>query len=337
MGPRMGSVVLALAAVVALTTAYGNAQTDLLAAAKREGRVVVYGSLTTRGMIHNRIFEGRYGIPVEYWRAASTRVLDRVLSEVRAGRPLFDVVVTNSSPMMVMRLFGAFGSYRAAAYEALEATRPDPQSLVSPPFLFIPVGIVYNTRLIRPAEAPRDLLDLLDPKWRGKIVIPDPTLHTTTAHWLMELRRIVGGRWREFLEGLAGQVGAQVESFLPALHKVMSGEFPLGITYIRYVYQFGKEGAPLDYVRLSVFLADSLRIALGARAQNPNAGRLYIETLLSRAGLLALAQEGDFVALAGVYPPLRDAERLRITVMDDYGEAEMVRARSELERIFRRR
>ena len=332
-----GWVVLAWAAVVALSTPYAGAQADLAAAAKREGRVVVYGSLTTPGMIHNRIFEGRYGIPVDYWRAASTRILDRVLTEVRAGRPLFDVVVTNSSPMIVMRRFGAFRSYRAAAYETLQTTRPDPESLTSPPFLFIPIGIVYNTRLVRPAEAPRALWDLLEPRWRGQIAMADPAIHTTTAQWLMELRRVLGGRWREFLEGLARQVGTRVESFLPVAERVLRGEFPLGITYIRYVYHFGKEGAPLDYVRLNVFLADSLRIALGAAAQNQNAGKLYIETLLSRAGLLALAQEGDFVALAGVYPPLRDAERLRMMVMDDYGEAEMARARSELERVFDRR
>ncbi len=326
-----------LAVGLVLSAVRADAQADFVAAARREGRVVVYGSLTTPGMIHNRIFEGRYGIPVEYWRAASTRILDRVLSELRAGRPLFDVVVTNSSPMMVMRKSGAFQPYRAPAYAALQAPRHDPQWLVSPPFLFIPIGIVYNTRLVRPADAPRSLQDLLDPRWKGKIVMPDPSLHTTTAQWLMELRRVLGARWREFVEGLAGQLGGMVESFLPVVHKVVSGEFPLGITYIRYVYHFGKEGAPLDYVRLSGFLADSLRIALGVRPQHPNAGRLYIEALLSRAGLLALAQEGDFVALPGVYPPLRDAEKLRITVMEDYGEAEMLRARSELEQVFRRR
>lgn len=330
-----GKLLLVMSFVLAAATAL-PAQADLVAAAKREGRVVVYGSLTTPGMVHNRIFEGRYGIPVEYWRAASTRVLDRVLTELRAGRPLFDVVVTNSSPMMVMRKSGAFQSYRASAYATLQARGSDPRSLVSPPFLFMPIGIVYNSRLVRPSEAPRTLQDLTDPRWRGKIVMPDPSLHTTTAQWLMELRRVLGARWREFVEELAGQLGGMVESFLPVVQKVVSGEFPLGISYVRYVYQFGKEGAPLDYVRLNMFLADSLRIGLAVGARNASAGQLYIETLLSRAGLLALVQEGDFVALPSVYPPLRDADKLRIAVMDDYGDAEMFRARTELERVFRR-
>lgn len=327
---------LAAASLALVVPGASLAQADLIAAAKREGRVVLYGSLTTLEVV-NKIFESRYGIPVEYWRAASTRVLDRVLNEVRAGRPQFDVVQTNSSPMMVLRSAGAFARYASPSYDALGPSTRDSQFLVSPQFLVIPVGIVYNTRLVRPEEAPRSLMDLLDPQWKGKVVMADPTLHTTTAHWLMELRRVLGNQWRPFLEGLAGQVGAYVESFIPVADRLVRGEFPVGLTYIRYVYQFGKEGAPLDYVRLPVFLADGHRIALGARTGRPNAAKLYIETLLSRAGLLALAQDGDFVALPGVYPPLKDAEKLRIVTMQDYDEAALTRAREELGRLFRRR
>jgi len=328
---------LGVAAVLVAAAVVGaSAQADLVAAARREGRLVLYGSLTTLDVV-NKIFESRYGIPVEYWRAASTRVLDRVLNETRAGRPQFDVVQTNSSPMMVLRAAGAFARYASPSYEVFGHATRDPQALVSPQFLVIPIGIVYNTRLVRPEEAPRSLADLLDPKWKGKVVMADPTLHTTTAHWLMELRRVLGGQWRAFLEQLAGQVGAYVESFIPVADRLVRGEFPVGLTYIRYVYQFGKEGAPLDYVRLPVFLADGQRVALGARATRPNAGKLYIETLLSRAGLLALAHDGDFVSLPGVYPPLRDADKLRIVPMQDYDEEALTRAREELGRIFRRR
>jgi iron(III) transport system substrate-binding protein len=328
---------LGVAAVLVAAAVVGaSAQADLVAAAKREGRLVLYGSLTTLDVV-NKIFESRYGIPVEYWRAASTRVLDRVLNETRAGRPQFDVVQTNSSPMMVLRAAGAFARYASPSYEVFGRATRDPQALVSPQFLVIPIGIVYNTRLVRPEEAPRSLADLLDPKWKGKVVMADPTLHTTTAQWLMELRRVLGAQWRAFLEQLAGQVGAYVESFIPVADRLVRGEFPVGLTYIRYVYQFGKEGAPLEYVRLPVFLADGHRIALGARATRPNAGKLYIETLLSRAGLLALAQDGDSVSLPGVYPPLRDADKLRIVTMQDYDEEALTRAREELGRIFRRR
>ncbi|MER3456286.1 MAG: hypothetical protein C4304_05260 [candidate division GAL15 bacterium] len=139
--------ILMAAGLLALAAAAPSpAEADLVAAAKREGRLVLYGSLTTLEVV-NKIFESRYGIPVEYWRAASTRVLDRVLNETRAGRTLFDVVQTNSSPMMVLREAGAFARYASPSYELFDRATRDPQALVSPQFLVTPIGIVYNRRL----------------------------------------------------------------------------------------------------------------------------------------------------------------------------------------------
>lgn len=66
----------------------------MAAAARREGRVVVYGAMAADNFdVVARIFRGRYGVEAEYWRAAPDRLLDRVLSEVRTRRGLFDVVI----------------------------------------------------------------------------------------------------------------------------------------------------------------------------------------------------------------------------------------------------
>ena len=61
-----------LVAALALVGAVAQAQTDLVGAAKKEGRVVVYGSMETDVFeVIQKIFEGKYGVQVEYWRAAS--------------------------------------------------------------------------------------------------------------------------------------------------------------------------------------------------------------------------------------------------------------------------
>ncbi|HSK28779.1 MAG TPA: hypothetical protein VLA17_02355, partial [Candidatus Limnocylindria bacterium] len=72
---------------------------DLVAAGKKEGKVVVYGSLESdaASAIFNE-FKKKTGIDVEYWRASATKVMDRALSEYRAGRPLFDIILTNDNP-----------------------------------------------------------------------------------------------------------------------------------------------------------------------------------------------------------------------------------------------
>ncbi|MGQ0571512.1 MAG: ABC transporter substrate-binding protein, partial [Armatimonadota bacterium] len=283
-----------------------------------------------------KIFEGKYGVPVEYWRAASNRVLDRALTESRAGRPQFDVVLTNRSPMLIMKKAGIFGRYTSPSYDAFPAATHDRDGIFSPSYRVVVVSILYNTRLVKPEEVPKSLTDLLDPKWKGKVVMPDPTQHTTTAVWLANLPKVLGAQHRSFIERLAGQVGL-VESFIPAAQKVIVGEFPLGISYVKYVHVFGQDGAPLDYARLSPVLAEAHHVALGAKAIHPNAARLFIDLFTSRLGLLALARAGEFVLVPGVYPPIKDADKLRIVMMDDLDDQELKKFTEEFGRFFVKR
>jgi len=313
-------------------------QSDLVGAAKREGRVVVYGSMESDIFeVIQKIFEGRHGIPVDYFRAASNRVMDRVLTESRAGRPLYDVVLTNRSPMLILKGEGLFGRYVSPSYETYPAATRDRDGVLSPSYRVVVVSILYNTRLVKPEEAPKSLTDLLDPKWKGKIVMPDPNVHTTTAVWLSNLERVMGTQqYRPFVERLAGQV-VLAESFLPVAQKVIVGEYPLGISYVKYVHVFGQEGAPLDYVRLNPVLAEAHHVAVGAKAPHPNAARLFVDTFTSRVGLLALARAGEFVLVPGVYPPIKDADKLRIVMMEDLDEAALKRFRDQVGAIFARR
>jgi len=314
-----------------------QAQADLGGAAKREGKVVVYGSLETDTFdVVQKIFEGKYGVQVDYWRAASNRVMDRVLTESRAGRPQFDVVLTNRSPMLIMKRAGAFAKYTSPSYEAFPAATHDRDGTLSPSYRVVVVGVLYNTRLVKAEDAPRSLTDLLDPKWKGKVVMPDPTQHTTTAVWLANLSKVLGTQSRSFIERLAGQVGL-VESFIPAAQKVIVGEFPVGISYIKYVYVFGQDGAPLDYARVNPVLAEAHHVAVGAKAVHPNAAKLFVDLFTSRLGLLALARAGEFVLVPGVYPPIKDAEKLRILLMDDLDEQELMKFSEEFGKLFVKR
>ena len=315
----------------------GQAQSDLVNAARREGKVVVYGSIESDVFeVIKKIFEGQHRISVDYFRAASNAVLDRVLTESGAGRPQYDVVLTNRSPMLILKGRGVFARYTSPSYEAFPAATLDREGILSPSYRVVVVSILYNTRLVKAEDAPRSLTDLLDPKWKGKIVMPDPTLHTTTAVWLSNLQKVMGAQHQSFIERLAGQVGL-VESFIPSAQKIISGEFPLGITYVKYVHIFGQGGAPLDYVRLNPVLAEAHHVAIGARASHPNAARLFVDVFTSRVGLLALARAGEFVLVPGVYPPIKDADKLRIVMMEDLDEAELKAFRERFGRLFTNR
>ncbi|HEV8354005.1 MAG TPA: extracellular solute-binding protein [bacterium] len=330
LGVGLAGLLLILSALPA------QGQADLIAAAKREGSVTVYGSLEAEVFdIIAKIFEGKYGIKVNYFRAASNLVTDRVLTESRAGRPQFDAVLTNRSPMLILKKEGVFAKFTAPAYEEYPASARDRDGILSPSYRMVVVSILYNTKLVSAADAPKSLTDLLDPKWKGKIAMPDPNVHTTTAVWMANLQPIMGNQYRSFLERLSGQV-VLLESFLPVVNRVIAGEFPLGITYVKYVYAFGKDGAPLDYVRLNPVLAEAHHIAVGARAPHPNAARLFVDVFTSKLGLLALARAGEFVLLPGVYPPIKDADKLRVILMEDLDTQELAQFRQQFGVIFKR-
>ncbi len=324
-----------LVMILVISVPGGQAQSDLVALAKKEGKVVVYGSLEPDTFaVVKKVYEAQYGIPVEYFRAAANGILGRVLTEVRAGKPQFDVVLNTRSEMLIMKKEGAFARYTSLSYDAFPAASRDKDGILSPSYRVVVVSILYNTRLVKPEEAPKTLGDLLTATWKGKVVMPDPTLHTTTAIWLFNLQKVLGGQWRPFVEGLARQV-TLVDSFIPSVQKVIAGEFPLGIAYVKFVYVFGKDGAPLDYVRLTPVLGEVHHVALGTKALHPNAARLFIDTFTSRLGLHALAQAGEFVLAPGVYPPVKDAEKLHIVLMETLDAQELTYWKDEFRKIFR--
>ena len=81
--------------LIVSTLSAANAQIQAIdvAAAKKEGKVIVYGSVVPQAMeeLHKSL-EKKYDIKVEYWRGSSTAVAERAQTEWRAGRPAFDVV-----------------------------------------------------------------------------------------------------------------------------------------------------------------------------------------------------------------------------------------------------
>jgi len=335
-GLKLAGPFLALAVLALTHPAVGQQQ--WVEAAKGEGRVTVYGGIQPDVMeVIAKIFQGRYGIRVDYWRASASAVADRVVSETRVGRPLFDVVEATTDTMELMKAAGAFQRFRPEGAEALFTGRGWRDPFMSPPYRILITALLYNTRLVPAAELPRSYLELLDPKWRGRLVMPDPRRNVGVVLWLYQMREVLGRDYRRFLEGLAQQNPAFVESFAPVPFRVISGEFPMGIGFLHYVPLYRSQGAPVGYVPVSPMLAQGTHVALGAHAAHPNAGRLFIETLLSRAALLAIAQAGEFVTLPGVRPPLEGVERLQIRVIPVLGEERIREFRRELESVFGRR
>jgi iron(III) transport system substrate-binding protein len=307
----------------------------LIDAAKKEtGPIVAYGSLesnTVESIVE--AFKKKTGLTVEYWRASATKVMDRALAEQRAGKSVFDVMVNNSGAIHVMKKERLFAKYISPAAKAFPKEVIDPD--LGPVYRNTPIGIVYHKGLIGTAEAPRSLEDLLNPKYRSKFVMPDPTQHTTTLQWLASLYKIMGKEKADkYIRDLGATKPLMVESFAPSAERVSTGETPIAISLIRYTVTYSEKGAPVDYVRLGKMLSTGQYLALGNKATRPSGGKAFIDFFLGDESMRILAKMGEFVNRKGIHPPLPDADKVQAVEMDDFDANEFKEKAQEFQKIF---
>ena len=305
-------------------------------AGKKEGKAVAYGSLESDNMdAVVQGFQKKTGITVEYWRASATKVMDRAMNEFRAGKTLADLIVINDNPLRLMEQQNFFQKNESPTSKEFPKEAVDP--MLGPRYRNVIIGIVYNKSALKPAEAPKSLEDLVKPQYKGKIVMPDPTQHTTTTQWVASLYKVMGKEKAEkFIRDLAAMKPILVESLLPAAERVSTGETPVAITYVKYAYIFGQKGAPLDYVRLPKMMGDGHYIGLAAKAPHVNAAKAFIDYFLGDESMKTMAKMGEFVNRKGVHPPLPDADKIGFVQMDDLSAKEFAEKKKEYQQIFLR-
>lgn len=302
-------------------------------AAKKEGVVSVYGTATPQAMDPiNKGFEKKYGVRVDYWRASATGVAERALNEWRADRPGFDVVEASRGVQLIMKKAGLFVKNIPPSSDKFPAKFKEKDGIATP-WRMLPIGIIYNTELVKPADIPKSLDDLLNPKWTGKFIMPDPASHTTTAQFLWNLRKFKGDRWLDFVKALAKQQPRLVESLTPVTNMIIKAEALVGIGLVNTIIQFK---GPVAYAPLDKYLTDPSYMSLSAKAAHQNAARLFIDYSCSSEGQKAIAETGEFVLYPGIYPALNHPEQVTANVvfMDNPTEEEFKKLMGDFREIF---
>ena len=307
----------------------------LVDAAKREGgKVVVYGSLENDTMdLISAAFKKKTGLDVDFWRDSANKVTDRVAAEFRAGKPQADVVLTTTSTMRLSQRDGLLAKYDSPSAKAFPKHVIDAN--LGPAYRSTVIGVVYNTGIIKPAEAPKSLEDITKPQYKGKVVFPDPSQHTTTAQWLASLHKIMGNEKADkFIHDLAASKPLLVPSLTPAGERITTGETPIGVAFLKNVVFYGRNGVPLDYVRSEKFMGDGQSITLAAKAPHPSAGKAFVDFFLGEESLKIMANIGEFVTRKGIYPPLPDANKIQLVDMIDMDKEAFSQKMAEYKKIF---
>ena len=225
-----------------------------------------------------------------------------------------------------------------AKYESPSAA-DYPKSLIDPNlgpnYRTLLIGIVYNKNSIKPADAPKSFEDLVKPQFKGKLIMPDPTQHTTTTQWVASLPKLLGKeRAEKFVRELAATRPILAESLLPPVERAVSGEVPIAITLLHYTYVFSQKGAPLDYVRMPRLLGDVNYVALANKAPHPNAGKAFIDYFLDDECMNLMAKLGEFVNRKGIASPLEGVDKIQFVPMERLDAKTYAEKKKEYQKLF---
>jgi len=314
---RLATSLTVLALV--LSAASAPAQDARLEAAKKEGKVVWYTSLALSSSEKvAKLFEAAYpGIKVEVHRTGSERILQRVMQELQANIKIADVVHTSDAGHYVLlKQKNLLMKYAPAGVERFPAAFKDKDGYHYGLRATVNV-IAYNSKTVPAAEAPRTWKDLLDPKWKGKLVTAHPGYSGVIATHVLALVHLHG--W-DYFKQLAQNKPMLVQSAVDPSGVVASGERPIAVNGGDYTfYQVKKKGNPVEIVfpKEGVPLVVSPS-AITSFAPHPNAARLFTDFIFSRDLQQVLADsEGLYTGHPDVkYPPdrpkLSDLNLLRV-------------------------
>jgi len=282
----------------------------LIAGAKKEGVVSVYGSTVTEDMRPvTDAFEKKYGIKVQYWRASSENLVQRTLSENRAGRCLVDGFATVAAELESLqreKLLQAVKSPLTADLLPI-AFRPHGEWVATRLNIF---SAAYNTNLVKKDEVPKSYEDLKNPRWKGRLAI-----EASDFDWFGTIVMKMGtDKGVQLFRDIVKTNGMSVRRGHTLLSNlVVAGEVPLALTVYSYKpEQQKRDGAPVEPLYLRPVVALGYGPAVSRCAPHPHAAVLFYDFMLGE-GQAIMAQR-DMTATNPKIKPL--PQGVELTVID---------------------
>jgi len=260
----------------------------LIAAAKKEGEVMVYHSSQTEDL--KPVFDAftkKYGIVVKDWRSSSENVVQRIIGETRGGKLTVDLIENNSPEQEALRREKMLRRMESAHFADLRpGTLPaHRQYATSTLDVFVQA---YNTDKVKRDEVPKRFEELVDPRWKGRLGI-----EAEDEAWFGTLGGLLGEeKAAKLFRDIVATNGVSVRkghTLLATL--VASGEIPMALTVYNYKPpQLKAKGAAIDWIVLQPAIAQLHAVAVHAQAPHPNAAALLFDFFLGEGQPLLAAR-----------------------------------------------
>jgi iron(III) transport system substrate-binding protein len=279
------------------------ADTVDIAAAKKEGNVTLYTSapIAAAQKVANA-FQEKYEIKVELFRSGGTQVLRRFMMEHDAGHAGADVLVS-SDPSAILDLMakGMFVPFQPDGFDKVPEPFRDPAGNYVAQRVSL-IAIYGRTDLIPVADMPKTWDDLLNPKYKGKLVMTNPSFTSLQLGVVAMMSKMRG--W-DYFERLNKNDVLVVQGNEQALNLVKTGERPIAAGADS---QYANEARMAGHKIQSFFppegtFAIPATTSVVKRSKNPNAAKLLAEYTLSLEAERLWPENGIYAARVDVAPP----------------------------------
>jgi iron(III) transport system substrate-binding protein len=293
--PRIALALLAAASAAAFAqvpAGYPADYAQTVAAAKKEGKVVIYSALDTKAaqpLIKD--FNALYpDVKVEYNDMNSTELYNRFIAEVASGQGSADVMWSSAMDLQVKLV----DEGHALAYKSPEVAKLPGWSVYKNQAYgttYEPAVFIYNKRLVTGDEIPQDhtafakLINTKVDKFKGKVTTYDIEKSGVGFMFVVQDAKYFPAI-KELEKGFGASSYRVYSSTGNMLEKVSSGEHLLGYNVLgSYALVRSKKDPNLGVVLPKDYTLVLSRVMfIGKQAKNPNAAKLWEDYVLSQRG-----------------------------------------------------
>lgn len=292
-----------LAAAALVVDGEAIADATLFDAAKKEGRVLLYGTWPESNFAPVRqAFESDTGITIDFVRFTTQMLFPRATAEFAAGKLTADYIDLTDLTLIrdLVRRGILDHPHKVPGFDRLAPEVRDAEGRWYVIFR-LPQVMGINAAIVPKAEWPKSWLDLLQPQWQGKIGMPSLDVGGSAFTTFAFLREKVAP---DYWSRLAANAIRIYPAVAPAISDLVRGEISISVTGASSFVEQMKSGAPVDVI----FPSEGVGVfpiagGLTTTGQHPNAAAVFLDWMTSKRGGTIIAQQGSYALNPDVAPP----------------------------------
>jgi len=279
---------------------------EIEAAARKEGKLVIYAAAghadREAQVAMGKRFQEKYGVAIEWTTLNAQDIVPRVLAEQRTRQYIADITMSGiAGHYTELKPRGYVAPILAPTTFEKGVWRLDP-AIIFPKerdwfYINMPLNPTFfiNTPLLPPAQEPKNYQDLLDPKWKEKIVLQNPSVGGRGSGWFRAVYKELG---LDYMKALTRQV-VIVANTNDSVDAVARGQYPLALApATNRGSQLINEGAPVKFAHPAEGSHITTNgVCLIANSPHPNAARLFLDWFFSREGQMIYAPNNSSISV----------------------------------------